>query len=331
MKEGNIDERRPDLVHLAKNPGTRACSLGLDVMRNQQSQFPYLHLHHPRIRRLLHRHLALPLLPLLLTAILHRTAATVHVSLSPEDIVAEFINPNVHNENLPFEKMVIDPSTGRLYVGGVNNLYDLNHPHLSVKAHATTGPEEDSVECPSDVLYVASTYVQNGGPFRDDVPAVASLSLDQNRLFDVSARGVGTGTEIKMERSVEDDVLYGVFVKGWDVEETIPSSQSALCVYSMATVEKIFLENIELCFKGETSKNLPWFRSTDQCVKTKYAGQEVLCGKDVNNHIGGEIPVKANAALVTRDAQFSAVATNTTRAYTIAFIGTHDGRLLKVL
>lgn len=51
-----------------------------------------------------------------------------------------------------------------------------------------------------DVLYVASTFVQNGGPFRDDVPAVASLSLDQNRLFDVSAQGVGTGTEIKLER-----------------------------------------------------------------------------------------------------------------------------------
>lgn len=42
--------------------------------------------------------------------------------------------------------------------------------------------------------------MQNGGPFRDDVPAIASLSLDQNRLFDVSVQGVGTGTEIKMER-----------------------------------------------------------------------------------------------------------------------------------
>ncbi|VDM16360.1 unnamed protein product, partial [Wuchereria bancrofti] len=184
------------------------------------------------------------------------------------------------------KQQVIDPSTGRLYVGGVNSLYDLNHPDLSVKVHTSTGPEEDSVECPnkasclssnvrrktensytkglavyersskliectslfqgrcrwrnlynidqkdvikesqqhvvandensstvifvgtftsqdniqSDVLYVASTFVQNGGPFRDDVPAVASLSLDQNRLFDISAQGVGTGTEIKLER-----------------------------------------------------------------------------------------------------------------------------------
>uniref|UniRef100_A0A915PJ57 Sema domain-containing protein n=1 Tax=Setaria digitata TaxID=48799 RepID=A0A915PJ57_9BILA len=473
-------------------------------MRHQLSQY-ILHLHHLTVVTFgqLNRCLVIPLVFQLL---FNRSAIASSSSLS-EDIVAEFISPNAHNENLPFEKMVIDPSTGRLYVGGVNNLYDLNHPDLSVKVHTSTGPEEDSVECPnkasclssnvrrkaensytkglavyersskliectslfqgrcrwrnlynidqkdvikesqqhivandqnsstvifvgtfisqdniqSDVLYVASTFVQNGGPFRDDVPAVASLSLDQNRLFDVSAQGVGTGTEIKLERkfrgpykieyvggfqsgkfayfvtrqpkgdttqgswpyiskmirictsdahfwsytevplecahenelynlvqdvylskpgydlalslgiSVEDDVLYGVFVKGWSLEETIPSSQSAICVYSMAMVEKIFLNNIELCFRGETNKNLPWFKSTDRCIKTRYMGQEVLCGKDVNSHIGGEIPVEGNAALITHDAQFSSIATNTTRAYTVAFIGTYDGRLLKVV
>lgn len=45
-----------------------------------------------------------------------------------------------------------------------------------------------------------------------------------------------------------------MFVKGSSLEETIPSSKSAICVYSMAMVEKIFLSNIELCFKGETNK-----------------------------------------------------------------------------
>lgn len=56
----------------------------------------------------------------------------------------------------------------------------------------------------------------------------------------------------------------------------------------------------------------------------------MLCGKDVNSHIGGEIPVEGTAALITHDAQFTSIATNTTRAYTVAFIGTHDGRLFKV-
>lgn len=54
--------------------------------------------------------------------------------------------------------------------------------------------------------------------------------------------------------SVEDDVLYGVFNKGSGNEEGTPSQRSALCVYSIALIEKIFLENIEMCFKGETYK-----------------------------------------------------------------------------
>lgn len=64
------------------------------------------------------------------------------------------------------------------------------------------------------MLYVASTFVQNGGPFRDDVPAVASLSLDQDRLFDVSAQGVGTGTEIKLERKFRGPYKYVVLTFG---------------------------------------------------------------------------------------------------------------------
>lgn len=47
---------------------------------------------------------------------------------------------------------MIDPSTGRLYVGGVNNLYDLHASGLGVKAHAVTGPEEDSHDCLSKCI-----------------------------------------------------------------------------------------------------------------------------------------------------------------------------------
>uniref|UniRef100_A0A915ADH7 Sema domain-containing protein n=2 Tax=Parascaris univalens TaxID=6257 RepID=A0A915ADH7_PARUN len=441
---------------------------------------------------------------LLKTTTLMLLVTFAQARFATDDIVAEFVNPNNINEDMPFEKMVIDPSTGRLYVGGVNNLYDLHASGLGVKAHAVTGPEEDSHDClnrescnrktphnsytkglavyekgskliecsslfqgrcrwrnlynidqkdviresqrnvvandrfsstvifvgagppnddgiPRDVLYVASTYAQNGS-YWDDVPAVASLSLAQETLFDVSVQGVGTGTEIKMERqfrgqykieyvggfqsgrfayfatrqpkgyipggntfpiisklvrvcttdahfwsytevplecargnetynlltdvylskpgydlasslgmSVEDDILYAVFVEGTGVDRSIPTTHSALCVYPMAAVEKIFLDNIEICFRGENDKNLPWFKSAERCQQTKFSGQEVLCGKDVNSYIGGDIAIEARPVLTTKDARFSAIATNTTRANTVAFIGTYDGRLLKAV
>lgn len=76
---------------------------------------------------------------------------------------------------------------------------------------------------------------------------------------------------------------------------------------------------------------MPWFKSSDRCLQTKFSGQEVLCGKDVNSYIGGEIAIESNAALVISDSQFTAIATNTTRASTVAFIGSADGRLFKVL
>ncbi|MFH4980273.1 hypothetical protein AB6A40_006982 [Gnathostoma spinigerum] len=463
----------------------------------------FLHLR----RALLVPHSAVVLfwISLLLTMTIH--APFVNAKPRVEDVVAEFINPNFFHGKYPFEKMVIDPSTGRVYVGGVNNLYDIysDTASLIVKAHAITGPEEDSKECPSrvpcmsavrktlhdsytkglavyernskliecsslfqgrcrwrnlynidqrevikesqqhivandnssstvifvgtgtsadgtpsDVLYVASTYVPSGGPFRDDVPAVASRSLDQNHLFDVSVQGVGTGTEIRMHSgyrekykidyiggfqsgkfayfatrqskhedpevswfisklvrvctgdshfwsytevplecrkgeenfnlvtdvylskpgfnlasalriSTEEDVLYAVFVKGTGRKKDQLTSESALCVYPISQIEQVFLKNIELCFKGEVSKNLPWFTQSDRCSPTKYSSQEVICGKDVNSYIGGEAPIEVEPLLITKDAQFSAVATNTTRGSTVAFIGTHDGKLLKAV
>uniref|UniRef100_W6NG34 Plexin A n=1 Tax=Haemonchus contortus TaxID=6289 RepID=W6NG34_HAECO len=48
---------------------------------------------------------------------------------------------------MEFEKMVVDPSNTRLYVAGVNYLYDLHSSDLSVRVEAVTGPMDDSDQC----------------------------------------------------------------------------------------------------------------------------------------------------------------------------------------
>ena len=53
---------------------------------------------------------------------------------------------------------------------------------------------------------------------------------------------------------VESDVLFAVFVKGTGSDNSTPSTRSALCVYPLEQIERVFLRNIEQCFKGETSK-----------------------------------------------------------------------------
>lgn len=46
---------------------------------------------------------------------------------------------------------------------------------------------------------------------------------------------------------------------------------------------------------------------------------------------GGGKPISAEPLLTVDDARFTAIAINTTRGATVAFIGTDDGRVLKVM
>ncbi len=81
-------------------------------------------------------------------------------------------------------------------------------------------------------------------------------------------------------------------------------------------------------------QGVPWLQDRKQdghCQATKFPTEEVLCGElAFNAPFGGRAPVAAEAAFVHEDAQFSAVASSETSHYTVVFVGTADGRLLKV-
>lgn len=59
------------------------------------------------------------------------------------------------------------------------------------------GPPDPSKD---RVLYVGSTYTDLGS-YRDEVPAVASLSLQPSALFRVAHRSINTETRMFLERS----------------------------------------------------------------------------------------------------------------------------------
>uniref|UniRef100_A0A915L2J4 Sema domain-containing protein n=1 Tax=Romanomermis culicivorax TaxID=13658 RepID=A0A915L2J4_ROMCU len=52
----------------------------------------------------------------------------------------------------------------------------------------------------TEVLNVASTYTDSG-PFRDEVPAVATLSLQPENLFKIAHRNINSESQVLMERS----------------------------------------------------------------------------------------------------------------------------------
>ncbi|XP_076304731.1 plexin-A2-like isoform X2 [Tachypleus tridentatus] len=211
---------------------------------------------------------------------------------------------DVHSEQ--FSHMAVYSITGKVYVGGVNKIYQLT-PMLTLEATVVMGPKEDSDDCPvtricpqvpkklmnyynkallidyaqsrliacgslfqgvctvhkltnvSDyktpanesvvannatastvafigkfkrpedaswrqVLYVGVTYTGNG-PYRSDVPAVSSRSLNRNTMFSIAESQVTTGTKVNVNslaRSIYPiTYVYGFANKGFSYFVTV--------------------------------------------------------------------------------------------------------------
>lgn len=126
----------------------------------------------------------------------------------------------------------------------------------------------------------------------------------------------------------QDDVLYAVFSEGKD---NIPGNRSALCVYSLKSIRRKFMQNIKSCFNGLGSRGLDFISPNMPCVPTKLQTiSEDFCGLDVNYPLGGEQPIAAVPVAVFQT-QSTAVAATRTSGYTVVFVGTIDGHLKKVV
>lgn len=126
----------------------------------------------------------------------------------------------------------------------------------------------------------------------------------------------------------QDDVLYAVFSEGRD---NVPSNKSALCVYSLKSIRRKFMQNIKSCFNGHGSRGLDFILPNMPCVLTKLQTiSEDFCGLDVNYPLGGEQAIAA-VPVATFDKQLTAVAATRTSGFTVVFVGTVDGHVKKVV
>nr|NP_524637.2 plexin A, isoform A [Drosophila melanogaster]AAF59394.1 plexin A, isoform A [Drosophila melanogaster] len=407
---------------------------------------------------------------------------------------------NVAAFDTKLNHLLVDTITGRVFVGGVNRLYQLS-PDLELSETVKTGPQNDSVECsildcplnavrsPTDnynkvllidratsrliacgslfqgtctvrnlqnvsiiehevpdavvandansstvafiapgppqhpvtnVMYVGVTYTNNS-PYRSEIPAVASRSLEKTKMFQIASSAVTTGTrtfinsyaretyfvnyvygfsserfsyflttqlkhshhsspkeyitklvricqedsnyysytEIPVECisdaqggtkfnlvqagflgkpssdlaqslgiSIQDDVLFAVFSKG---EGNTPTNNSALCIYSLKSIRRKFMQNIKSCFNGSGMRGLDFISPSMPCVLTKLQTiGEDFCGLDVNSPLGGETPI-TSVPVAMFNTKLTSVAATSTSGYTVVFVGTSDGFLKKVV
>jgi plexin A len=294
-----------------------------------------------------------------------------------------------------------------------------NNATASTVAFIAPGPPNPPI---TQVVYVGVTFTGNG-PYRSEVPAVSSRSLDSGTLFQIAETAVTTGTrmyvnslarerypinyiygfssegfsyflttqmkqtnpspfhsklvrvchddrdyysytEIPIECisgnpskdynlvqaafvgkpgsdlasdlgvTAQDDVLYAIFSESDSTEGDItskPSKNSALCVYSLKSIRRKFMQNIQRCFTGMGARGLDFISPSLNCINTKLTQiGEDFCGLDVNTPLGGELPVVTEPVL-TFDNHLTGVTATSTGDFTVAFLGTGDGYLKKVV
>ncbi|XP_069180066.1 plexin-A4 isoform X2 [Procambarus clarkii] len=294
-----------------------------------------------------------------------------------------------------------------------------NNATASTVAFIAPGPPNPPV---SHVLYIGVTYTGKS-VYRDEVPAVASRSLEDDKFFDIAVTDVTTstrmlvnslarerypisyvygfgsekfsyfltrqmedtntgspyisklvrvcqndsayysyteipieckdsqgkrynlaqaayvgkpGTDLATQLGIQtnDDVLFAVFSPSDPTEgETSPrpGQTSALCVYSMKSVRRMFINNIQECFRGKGDRGLDFISPSHRCIETRINDlNEDFCGMDVNTPLGGEQPVEG-LAILTFPTRLTAVAATSTEVYTVVFLGTAQGHLKKVV
>ncbi|XP_056647195.1 plexin-A4 [Diorhabda sublineata] len=292
-----------------------------------------------------------------------------------------------------------------------------NNATASTVAFIAPGPPNPPV---SQVMYVGVTFTL-GSPYRSEVPAVSSRSLDKDKMFSIAQTAVTTGTrmfvnslarerypityvygfssegfsyflttqmkhttssqyisklvrvchddenyysytEIPMDCiseaqggrkynlvqaayvgkagsdlasdlgiTAQDDVLFAVFSESDPVIANKPSDLSALCVYSLKSIRRKFMQNIKTCFSGKGQRGLDFISPSHQCVLTKLQTiGEDFCGLDVNTPLGGEHALSAMPVLIF-NTRLTAVVATSTGDFTVVFIGTSTGHLKKVV
>lgn len=147
----------------------------------------------------------------------------------------------------------------------------------------------------------------------------------------VTTAGVELASFLGIDRDAQ--VLIAVFRPARGITNE-PQSKSALCLYPLRDIEMKFNENIHMCFNGSVKyRNMGYVSGLIQDGECPSAGNagNILNFCEVGLKISGVTPIIGNAALTFPNVSLSAVTTASTGRHVLAFLGTTDGRIKKVL
>uniref|UniRef100_A0A8D2NTT0 Plexin-A2 n=1 Tax=Zosterops lateralis melanops TaxID=1220523 RepID=A0A8D2NTT0_ZOSLA len=91
--------------------------------------------------------------------------------------------------------------------------------------------------------------------------------------------------------TAQEDVLFAIFSKG-QKQYHHPPDDSALCAFPIRTINAHIKERLQSCYQGEGNLELNWLLGKDvQCTKAPVPIDDNFCGLDINQPLGGSVPV----------------------------------------
>ena len=170
-----------------------------------------------------------------------------------------------------------------------------------------------------------------------EIPLECTNMNDEDNPYNLVQAGFVTkpGSKLANDLNItrQDDVLFAVFSNTDRSENEFsskPGKKSAMCVYSLQSIRKKFTENIRRCFNGTGARGLNFVTPSLPCLKINSVEiDDDFCGIDVNNPLGGNLPMVAKP-IITFTTRLTSVIATTISEYSVAFLGTADGHLKKV-
>uniref|UniRef100_UPI00398E45E7 hepatocyte growth factor receptor isoform X2 n=1 Tax=Pristiophorus japonicus TaxID=55135 RepID=UPI00398E45E7 len=135
--------------------------------------------------------------------------------------------------------------------------------------------------------------------------------------------------------SMEDDVLFAIFAQS-KPESSQPTNASAVCAFSVKSINQFFEIFIDACCKQGLSKGLRHFYSAADrhCVNKSSSAKETFCGGSSDGfQMESTTPVQRLDLFLGqfRNVLLTSIAVFTQGKITIANLGTADGRIMQVV
>uniref|UniRef100_A0A6Q2ZBX7 Plexin-A1 n=1 Tax=Esox lucius TaxID=8010 RepID=A0A6Q2ZBX7_ESOLU len=131
--------------------------------------------------------------------------------------------------------------------------------------------------------------------------------------------------------SEDEDILFTVFSQG-QKNRAKPPKESALCLFTLRRIKEKIKERIQSCYRGEGKLSLPWLLNKElACINSPLQIDDNFCGQDFNQPLGGTSTIEGIPLFIDKDDGMTSVAAYDYRGNTVAFAGTRNGRMKKIL